>query len=327
MKNIYTSLIILTVLLHSIDTSGQLQENYMLRMHEDNDFFNIIGNRTDRSYTNGTRIDFFQRCKSGGPRFLFRSLPSAGDSSVNICGWSVAQLMVTPEDISKEEFQPNDYRYAGALFLSHSYHSYNPSKKYSYQYETLVGLRGPEAMAEQTQVAIHRIINSQEPRGWDNQLDTQLLLNFTFTLEKNLVSCGNIFELNAGVQSRIGTLMNGVLVFPLIRIGKMSPYFEGPLGNRYHMKGKTTRGQWQYYLIARATASFVAYNALLDGERANTNDAESDMPIANYIGDVQMGLVLSYKNVGASYILTRSSSYDEGLYEHRYGTIQLFVKW
>lgn len=295
----------------------------MVRIHEDNDFFNLIGERTDRSYTNGTRIDFFQRCTSPQHKFLYRKLPTAGDSSVNICGWSIAQLMATPEDITVSDFQEHDYRYAGALFVTHSFLSFNPSKKYSFQYEMLVGIRGPEAMAKETQTAIHKMIGSDEPLGWDNQLDTQLLINFTFTTEKNLLSYRRFLEVNYGAQARVGSLMDAVLLYPIIRVGKMSPYFEGFLNSKRSAPGN----KMQYYLIIKPTASFIAYNAMLDGRRANATSKDREMSIANFVGDIQMGLVLSYGNIGISYLLTRSSSYDEGLYEHRYGTVQINVRW
>ena len=91
---------------------------------------------------------------------MYKILPTAGDSSINVAGWSLAQLMVTPEDISTTEYQPNDYRYAGSLFVTRSFHSYNPIKKFSYQSELLVGIRGPHALARQTQTAIHALINA-----------------------------------------------------------------------------------------------------------------------------------------------------------------------
>ena len=162
---------------------------------------------------------------------MYKILPIAGDSSTNVAGWSVAQIMVTPQDLSKVEYQPNDYPYAGSLFVTRSFHSYNPKKKFSYQTELLVGIRGRHALAKQTQTAIHSVINAEEPRGWRNQLDTQLLINLIFIAEKNLFSWKNIVELNGGVQTRVGSLMDAVHIYPVLRIGKMAPYFDGYLAN------------------------------------------------------------------------------------------------
>jgi len=324
MKTFYNVILCFSIVLLASDCYPQsTQPNHMLRIHEDNDFFNLIGERTDNSYTNGTRIDFFQRCTAPQHNFLYRKLPTAGDSSNNICGWSIAQLMATPNDITTTDFQEHDYRYAGALFVTHSFLSFNPSKRYSLQYEVLAGLRGPDAMAKQTQTAIHKMIGSDKPLGWSYELDTQLLINFTVTIERNLLSYESFLEINYGVQARVGSLMDAVLVYPVIRVGKMSPYFDGFLTSN-PSKGRNTM---QYYFIIKPTGSLIAYNAMLDGQRANSTSKDRAMPISNYVGDIQMGFVLSYGNVGASYLLTRSSTYDKGLYEHRYGTVQVYVRW
>ena len=129
---------------------------------------NLIGNRTDRSYTNGSRIDFFYESRLKKDGFFYRVLPIAGDSSTNVSGWSVAQIMVTPQDLSKVEYQPNDYPYAGSLFVTRSFYSYNPKKKFSYQTELLVGIRGRHALAKQTQIAIH-VCNQRRRTAWLGQ--------------------------------------------------------------------------------------------------------------------------------------------------------------
>jgi hypothetical protein len=118
-----------------------------LRFFWDNDFINIRGHGTDESYTNGTMIDFFYT-KPERSRFLLdRLFPSAGDNSINTYSWGVAQLMFTPRDISKSEYQPNDYPYAGALFAMHDLYSYNSIKKYSLHTGIIAGIRGPHAYA------------------------------------------------------------------------------------------------------------------------------------------------------------------------------------
>ena len=332
MKHLCTTVFSMMIFLFSQNAVAQANEpRYMVRLHEDNDFFNLIGNRTDRSYTNGSRIDFFQRTRRQGNSFLYRILPTAGDGSTDISGWSLAQLMITPEDISKTEHQPDDYPYAGSLFVTRSFHSYNPVKKFSYQSELLVGIRGPRALARQTQTAIHSLINSAAPRGWNNQLDTQLLFNLTFTAEKNLFSWRNVVELNGGVQARVGSLMDAVLIYPVLRIGKMSPYFDGILSQHSSYKEPGKKNKMQYYLVLKTSAAFVAYNAMLKGKRENTEKenvvSETSLHISRYVGDVQFGVVIAYGNVGISYLLTRSSTYDRGLYEHRFGTMEICITW
>lgn len=330
MNYVYSISIALCTLL-SISVNAQTEgHDHLVRLYEDNDFFNLIGERTDRSYTNGTRIDFFQKSKIKPGSFLYKVLPKAGPSGTNVSGWSIAQIMITPNDISAAEYQPNDYRYAGALFVARSLYSYDPVRKFCFQTEVLAGIRGPQAMARQTQTAIHKMINAVTPMGWHNQLGTRALLNLTFTAEKNLLTWHNMIELNAGVQGRLGTLMDAVLIYPVLRIGKMSPYFNGYIDQfgAYHDRGK--RKRMQYYLIVKPTSSFVGYNAMLKGTRTNETGDDlrtEDMPLAHKILELQGGIVVAYGSFSASYLLTRTSTYDKGLYEHRFGTLELYYTW
>ena len=172
----------------------------LFRLFEDDDYFNIRGKGTDRSYSDGTRLDFFYEKKNKSRFFLDKLMPNAGDSSRNIYGWSVMQIMVTPSKISAKEYLPNDYAYAGALFAMHSLYSYNAQKKYSLQTEFLAGVRGPESFAEQVQTGVHRLINYKKPKGWDNQLRTMPLLNMHFAAEKQFLSVGTLWKLMAALS-------------------------------------------------------------------------------------------------------------------------------
>src|SRR5260221_4892787 len=127
----------------------------LFRIYEDNDFLNIRGNGTDNSYSNGTRFDFFYSKTKRSRFFIDRLMPKAGDSSINVYGWSLMQIMVTPNDISTAQYQPDDYPYAGALFVTHSLHSYNAVKKYSFQTELVAGIRGPASFAKEFQTLFH----------------------------------------------------------------------------------------------------------------------------------------------------------------------------
>src|SRR5260221_1555601 len=195
----------------------------LFRAYWDNDFFNIRGQGTDESYTNGVRFELFYK-EPKRPRFLpDRLLPTAGEGSINIRGWGIGQCMMTPRDLSKTEYQPGDYSYAGALAGVRSLYSYNPEKKYSFQTEIMFGVRGPESFAAQTQIFIHRLIGDGRPMGWNNQLGTKLILNINFTFEKQLAHYRNAVEVIGGGQSYTGTIFNGLSTFSMLRIGKMKP--------------------------------------------------------------------------------------------------------
>ena len=57
--------------------------------------------------------------------------------------------------------------------------------------------------------------------------------------------------------------MDMVSLYPMLRIGKMSPYFNGYLDQygSYTKNGKQIKTQ--YYLVFKPSVSYVAYNAML----------------------------------------------------------------
>jgi lipid A 3-O-deacylase len=312
--------------------SRQEEARMLFRFYEDNDFFNISGSGTDRAYTNGTRMDLFYQPNHGHRIFPERLFPKAGEGSVDVSGWSLMQLMVTPADLSKSDYQPDDYAYAGALYVIRSFYSFNPEKNFSYQSELIAGIRGPAAFAQQTQTALHSVIEYQKPMGWNNQLDTQPLVNVNFTAEKNLLSWKNVLEVNVGAQLRVGSMIDAISIYPMLRIGRMAPYFNGYL----EQYGSFTRGQkqvkTQYYLLFKCVNSFVAYNALLTGTRENHRDDETVLTaerpeISHRIIDVQTGAVIAHGNFSIAYLQTYSTTYRHGLYKHSVGTLALYFRW
>src|SRR5579871_6818988 len=81
---------------------------HLLRIYEDNDFINCWGKGTDDAYTNGTRIDYFYQSHER-PHGIDRQMPAAGDSTIDIYGWGVMQIMYTPDNICDAAYQPGDY--------------------------------------------------------------------------------------------------------------------------------------------------------------------------------------------------------------------------
>jgi lipid A 3-O-deacylase len=333
MKNLrgYAAAVIFFLIL-GLDVNGQdSKPTYMIRVYEDNDFFNIRGKGTDNSYTNGTRLDFFYT-KQRPSHFIDRLMPIAGDSSVNIFGWGFMQVMVTPNNISTEFYQPNDYQYAGALYITHTLYSYNEKKKYDLQTELIAGIRGPHAFGRQVQSAIHRWIGYQKPLGWNNQLRTSPLVNINFTAEKQLLRFGSFIEVIGGAQTSAGTFLDAITVYPLVRIGKMSPYFTGLFNQHGSYTSNGKRHNAQLYFVIRPQASAVLHNALFKGNNyyevtTTKNFYEQPADISHYHSSLEFGAVIAHGNFSMAYTETHSRAYNEGLYHHSVGNLTVTVRW
>jgi len=328
---------------------------HLFRVYEDDDFINIWGQGSDNAYTNGTRLDYFYNPDHPSRFILDRVLPKAGRGSVNTYGWGIVQLMYTPDKLLVSDYQPDDYPYSGALFASHTLYSYNPVSKFSFQNELVLGVIGPASLAGQTQRLVHRWEGFDIPQGWSHQYRNDLLLNLNVTAEKQLVQAGRGLEVIAGSQLSAGTMQNSLTVYPLIRFGNMTPYFEGFI-SQFSTTGTKRDGsrKGQFYFFVKPAAQLVLTNALLQGgvfthnpnlhplpdskpappggQGPQTTTIETIPPkpypdLNKLETSLTYGAVFSSGNFGLYFSQIASSAQLKGLYCHQTGNISLYFAW
>ncbi|MBY0480264.1 MAG: lipid A deacylase LpxR family protein [Chitinophagaceae bacterium] len=268
----------------------------MFRIFEDNDFINLRGKGTDEAYTNGIRFDLFYE-KQNAHSLLSRWMPKVKKNATNTYGWSITQLMYTPQDISKVLPDPKDFSYGGALFITHSLNSSSPNKKLSFNSELLVGLIGPYSFAKETQQFVHQLIHYQLPMGWDQQIPTDLILNLNFSVEKQLLQYKNWVDVIGGSEVKIGTYINSISTYSIARIGKKRPYFNGFI-NRYSNSYiiNEHNHKWQAYIIIKPRLEYQFHNSIISGgyfgnrKNATTfSDVKKDTQITSVANNFLVG--------------------------------------
>ena len=183
-------------------------------------------------------------------------------------------------------------------------------------------------LAEPAQKAIHGIISSDEPMGWRNQLGTSPLVNINVTAEKKLLGLGRFAELTGGAQLSAGSMLDAFTFYPLVRIGKMEPYFNGYFSQ---YGGPKT----QFYVFFRPETKLVALNALLHGHKPHaeepynppSSDRSTQRRIRHRIEEIDYGFVLARGHFSIAYTQTHSTEYNKGLYHHNVGNISLYISW
>jgi hypothetical protein len=91
----------------------------------------------------------------------------------------LGQIIITPEDVSIAEPQPNEPPWAGILGAAMSWTAYDNKKMGALQ--LYGGCMGPCSGAEQVQKFVHEDLGFGEPpKGWDNQLVNQALFNVNY---------------------------------------------------------------------------------------------------------------------------------------------------
>ena len=309
---VYQTLLLMKILgflsLTTIHAQEQSPSKQMFRIYLDNDFFAY--RKEDGGYSSGVRMDLFYQRSSERESFFSNFLIKAGDNAINTHSWSIMQVMITSNDITKEEWAEGDYPYSGSLFISRALHSINSEKQYSIKTEWLAGIMGPKAYAGETQTWFHDLMGYPKPMGWHHQMPTSVLFNLNLSIEKLIFSPSKNLEVSIGGEVDAGTLYNGVSFQSTIRIGRMMPYFSGYL-NRF-----TSDRGLQAYFILKPQVSIVFHNTLLEGslfrddysassstEGKTISESESNTLIAG----IDYGIVLSYGPVAFSFTLNTNS--------------------
>lgn len=140
-------------------------------------------------------------------------------------GWGVSlgQQIWTPDDISSKIELENDRPYAGLLFVKALVFesSDNMANKYSFMF----GLVGSNALAEESQKAIHSLIGSKKPMGWQRQIENQKVYNFSYETQALLLreQVWNKQDCDVSFIGRvnIGNFQNEIAVGGAIRWGRV----------------------------------------------------------------------------------------------------------
>ena len=178
----------------------------------DNDFF--VGE--DNGYTNGIYVSkynvydgsYSQHEADIWVKPLMWSMPNRSiDRAVNV--YSFGQTLTTPYDISQAIPSESDLPYSAVISFTNTYISAGPS--YADRVSTTLGIVGPLALGEESQKAIHSIISAQEPKGWDTQLNNELVFEFSRgRIWREWISDSGHADILLGGNIGLGTLSSSV---------------------------------------------------------------------------------------------------------------------
>jgi lipid A 3-O-deacylase len=110
---------------------------------------------------------------------------STNENGVNYVSWTVLQEIHTPSDIARVTPDPRDQPYSGYLLAD--FNIYSLYDNWGQVWNLRLGLVGPSARAAQTQRAVHKVIDSVIPQGWDSQIKDEPVLNIGYTAGYKLI--------------------------------------------------------------------------------------------------------------------------------------------
>lgn len=256
----------------------------------------LFGAGTDRHYTHGTEISYVSDTYQ--PEWLLNVaslMPSYSGNAETRVVWSLGQQIFTPADISIAAPQPKDRPYAGWLYTSLGLVVDNRKEShYVDKIEVVLGLVGPNSGAESVQKTIHKWGGSDEPEGWDNQLDNEITIDLQYQREWILPLIDNHVDIVPRAAITVGTARRDVGGGLTFRLGTgLDSDFGPPLirpsaaGTQYFKPNQS----FYWYVFAGAHGRYVEHNIFLDG---NTDHDSMSVRKNSWVGEVQAGLVLGW---------------------------------
>lgn len=305
-------------------------ERSTLSVGVDND--GIFG--TDRDYSSGVFIDYTSAATTPSLGFTPLSLSLWGISSVDKVGVTLGQKIYTPSDISSSQPQVDDRPYAGYLYLETNYISLSPVA--AQRFNLTFGTTGERSMSKESQKLIHSIIGSDEPQGWQYQVDNEYAGSVGYLVHLNLLRdkfwSNSSLELSNITEGNAGNYRSNVATGFMLRwgynlqdsLGAAEITTENPF--RPGMLGPSGTGWFAYTGVK---TGYVFNDITIEGDRSGLPSPSSqyDVTLENVQSSAIVGFAIYNEHFGANLNLSATTkAYKESAYSiSGNGGISLFA--
>jgi len=269
---------------------------YSLKIEND-----IISTGSDGHYTNGFELmRSFKPDADHWSRRFADVLPGWSAGEVDNVAYRLGHQIYTPNDIERAELIEDDRPYAGLLFAGLSIFSDHQHEGWrgASGLHLDVGIVGPAAGGKKIQRRVHEATNSDEPRGWDNQLRNEPFVNLAYQhrwwLQQRFAglefeygpsagfSLGNLYTYgSAGLGLRIGQGLARSFSIPAVAPAQS--------GSMFFDQG----GGFAWNLFANVEGRYMAQNMLLEG---NTFKSSHSVDPNEWVGDAKAGIALTWNS-------------------------------
>lgn len=302
---------------------------------------------TDSQYTNGTRLELTLGLTVDRERMfapMLRPFLSLLEDNEEVYGTLfIGQDLYTPSDISIPTLMPNDRPYAAWLYGGVRFATqkdakkvleYVPSVKRAADYSSIelsAGVVGPWAQGNEIQTWFHDLIHVQRPKGWAHQIPNEVVVDASYYRSLSLRMIGDddrlfSFDIDPFFNVNAGTVYvhGGAGVSAVVGLNHKL----GATPRRTSYSAPLTRNQsdrdWEVALFGSIEERAVAWNTFLDGPMFDDNPDTHTVDKENFIWHSELGLLLRYRFLVASYIwVIRSEEFKGQDGSHEYGSARV----
>lgn len=242
---------------------------------------------------------------------------------------SIGQNIYTPDDIETEELIEDDRPYAGITYFELGYHQI--IGRHMDTLELMGGIVGPHSYARETQEAFHNAVSGVEPKGWDNQLKDEPVLDIIYEYKQKMTQSniasgfGHDFILNTG-----GAAGNAHIFYNIggsLRLGWNIPDDFGTFSIRPASTFEATKlenqnqGAFGIHFFLSGEGRAVIRNIFLDGNTFTDSHSVDKKPI---VGAFTGGIGINYSRLKTSLAYVyQTRTFEEEKDPQTYGSINV----
>jgi hypothetical protein len=197
--------------------------------------------------------------------------------------------------------------------------------------ELNIGIVGPDSFAKDVQSFVHKVIDSSQPQGWDHQLHNEIGLMLIYDRQWQAQYIDEFLGLGIDLTPHFGGILGNVITSAslgaTLRIGRDLPSDYGPPRIQPSLPGSgffRPSRNFGWYFFAGLEGRYVLHNIFLDG---NTFGSSHDVKREPWVGDLQAGLVLTWKNLRLSFSnIYRSDEFEGQSSATKFGSISLSIR-
>ena len=328
-----------------VQANAAEQDYTGFRLQLDNDLF-AQGGGSDRDYTGGLALTISGRSARDSVLSLDQPLKwldqlTIGEGEIGGIVRTARQLGVmvfTPQDINQTAPQFNDRPYASLVFAANGRLRVDPDKTSAWFTSFTVGVLGLP-VAEKLHNAVHDVVGSLRPRGYDNQISAggEPTARYTVARQKLWMSAPtSTLDVKTTVQASVGYLTETSAAIS-IRAGRFStpwwsfnPELTDYLAAPAPIAEGSSRGSSDKFFFAGARVKARAYNAFLQGQFRHSDVRHNSSNVEPFIAEAWMGFTSQVGKAELSYTLnyqTREVRNGPAARDYAWGAVQIAFRF
>ncbi|MFT7682862.1 MAG: lipid A 3-O-deacylase [Moritella dasanensis] len=293
----------------------------------------------DQDYSNGIFISYTSSAISTPSMLTYLSLSIWEKPSLDKFEFTLGHKMWTPSDIESTEPVANDRPYAGYFYGEFNFISLSPQQVQ--RFNLTLGATGESSFADQAQKIVHKMTGSDEPKGWEYQIEDDVVGGIGYLSHVNLsrhalfdnddsahTSFNNTeFEISNITEINVGRFRSDVATGMMIRWGT-------DLAANMSAAGISTEHPFRPGMIGASSSAWFVFTGIegryrfnditIEGKRPNIPDPENyPSTLENWQSSAVLGATWYNRHVGLSLTFTAKTPDYEQAQTALYGTSAL----